>query len=43
MSKNYLEDYYNNYEENTRLESKHGQIEFITSMKYIEQYYRKRC
>lgn len=38
MSKNYLEDYYNSYEENTRLESRHGQIEFITSMKYIEQY-----
>ncbi len=41
MNKNYLEDYYNNYEENTRLESRHGQIEFITSMKYIEQYIEK--
>jgi len=41
MEINYLENYYNNYEENTRLQSRHGQIEFITSMKYIEQYLEK--
>lgn len=41
METNYLENYYNNYEENTRLQSRHGQIEFITSMKYIEQYLEK--
>ena len=41
MEINYLENYYNNYEEDTRLQSRHGQIEFITSMKYIEQYLEK--
>ena len=41
MEIDYLENYYNNYEEDTRLQSRHGQIEFITSMKYIEQYLEK--
>ncbi len=41
MEIDYLENYYNDYEEDTRLQSRHGQIEFITSMKYIEQYLEK--
>jgi len=30
--------YYSNYDENGRLEQKSGQVEFLTSMRYIEQY-----
>ena len=35
MNMNYLEDYYNNYDEEGRLLSKHGQVEYITTQKYI--------
>ncbi len=35
---NPLASYYNNYDENGRLESKHGQVEFMTTMHYIERY-----
>lgn len=31
----YLEQYYSNYDEDSRLLSKHGQVEYITTMKYI--------
>lgn len=31
-----LEDYYSHFDEDKRLKSRHGQVEFITSMKYIE-------
>ena len=34
---NYLEDYYNNYDEEGRLLSKHGQVEYLTTMKYIQE------
>lgn len=37
----YLTEYYNNYDEEGRLISKHGQIEFITTMNYIEKYLEK--
>lgn len=37
----YLTEYYNNYDEDRRLISKHGQIEFITTMKYINKYLEK--
>ena len=30
--------YYNKFNEEKRLSSRHGQIEFITSMKYIHEY-----
>jgi predicted acetyltransferase len=30
--------YYNNRSEETRFEPKHGQVEFLTTMKYIERY-----
>ena len=31
----YLEDYYNRYDEDGRLLSRHGQVEYLTTMKYI--------
>lgn len=33
-----LEKYYNKFSEEKRLDSRHGQVEFITSMKYIHKY-----
>lgn len=33
-----LEEYYNKFNEEKRLDSRHGQVEFITSMKYIHEY-----
>lgn len=35
---NYLENYYANYDEEGRLASKHGQVEFLTTMKYIHEF-----
>ena len=37
-----LEKYYNKFNEEKRLKSRHGQVEFITSMKYIHKYLPKR-
>ena len=34
----YLVDYYNTHDEDVRLLSKHGRVEFLTTVKYIEQY-----
>ena len=34
---NYLEEYYNSYDEEGRLLSRHGQVEYLTTMKYISQ------
>lgn len=34
----YLIDFYNNYDEDRRLEEKHGTVEFLTTMHYIEKY-----
>lgn len=36
----YLIDFYNSYDEDSRLESKHGTVEFLTTMRYIEKYIR---
>ena len=36
-----LEQYYNKFNEEKRLNSRHGQVEFITSMKYIHEYIPK--
>ena len=36
-----LEKYYNKFNEEKRLKSRHGQVEFITSMKYIHKYLPK--
>lgn len=33
-----LEKYYNKFNEEKRLASRHGQVEFVTSMKYIHEY-----
>lgn len=38
MEKNLLSNYYNKFNEEKRLSSRHGQVEFITSMKYIHDY-----
>ena len=37
-AKDYLSNYYEQYDEDGRLLSKHGKIEYITTMKYIEKY-----
>ena len=34
----YLIDFYNNYDEDSRLEPKHGTVEFLTTMRYIKKY-----
>lgn len=36
----YLIDFYNNYDEDRRLALKHGSVEFLTTMRYIEKYIR---
>ena len=36
--KEYLEQYYGQYDEDGRLTSRHGMVEYITTMKYVEQY-----
>ncbi len=34
----YLIDFYSHYDEDSRLASKHGSVEFLTTMRYIEKY-----
>ncbi len=34
----YLEEYYNTHNEDSRLLSRHGQIEYLTTMKYVREY-----
>ncbi len=34
----YLIDFYNHYDEDSRLALKHGSVEFLTTMRYIEKY-----
>ena len=34
---NYLEEYYNKYDEERRLLSRHGQVEYLTTMRCIEE------
>ena len=34
---NCLEEYYNSYDEEGRLLSRHGQVEYLTTMKYIRE------
>ena len=36
-----LSNYYNKFNEDKRLDSRHGQVEFLTSMKYIREYIDK--
>lgn len=37
-TKEYLAEYYGGYDEDGRLRSKHGMVEYVTTMKYIEKY-----
>ncbi|MEG0266446.1 MAG: SAM-dependent methyltransferase, partial [Bacilli bacterium] len=37
MNEEELIKYYNKFNEDKRLNTKHGQLEFITAMKYIEE------
>lgn len=37
-TKDYLTNYYERYDENGRLVSKHGMVEYLTTMKYVEKY-----
>lgn len=39
----YLIDFYNQYDEDSRLALKHGSVEFLTTMRYIEQYLKPGC
>ena len=41
MNEKELINYYNKFNEDNRLNTKHGQIEFLTSIKYIEKYLKK--
>ena len=38
MNEENLITYYNKFNEDKRLNTRHGKVEFITSMKYIEEY-----
>ncbi len=35
---NYIEEHYNNYDEESRLLSRHGSVEYLTTMHYIHEY-----
>ena len=37
----YIIDFYNHYDEDNRLMSKHGKVEFLTTMRYIEKYIKE--
>lgn len=39
-AKDYLQAFYESYDEHARLTTRHGQIEFITTMTYMERYLR---
>lgn len=39
-TKKILTQYYSNYDEEGRLLSRHGQVEYLTTMRYIEKYLR---
>lgn len=38
MENKYLKEYYENYDEEGRLLTRHGHIEFVTTMRYIDKY-----
>lgn len=40
QNNSFLQDYYTSRDEDQRLRPKHGQVEFLTSMRYIEKYLR---
>lgn len=37
-TKQYINDFYNYYDEDSRLKLKHGSVEFLTTMRYIQKY-----
>ena len=37
-SNEYINQYYQNFDEDGRLQSRHGMVEFLTTMRYIEKY-----
>lgn len=37
-TKDYLTNYYEGYDENGRLTSKHGMVEYLTTMRYVDKY-----
>ena len=39
---NHVIEYYNQYDEDGRLISRHGQVEFLTTMRYIEKFIQYR-
>ena len=39
-TKGYLAEYYQDYDEDGRLLTRYGKVEYITTMKYIEKYLR---
>lgn len=38
MDTTYIVNFYNNYDEDNRLALRHGSVEFLTTMRYIEKY-----
>lgn len=41
ITNQYLNDFYNNYDEDNRLALKHGSVEFLTTMHYIKKYIKR--
>lgn len=41
MNKSFIEEYYERYDEDGRLEKKHQKIEFLTTIRYVEKYLSK--
>ncbi len=42
-TKQYLNDYYQQYDEDGRLRGPHGMVEFLTTMRYVEKYLTPGC
>ena len=40
-SLDYLKNYYSTHDEDSRLLSRHGSVEFLTTMRYIQKYLKK--
>ena len=40
-SNQYLIEFYKAYDEDSRLQSKHGSVEFLTTMRYVERYLKQ--
>ncbi|HIS31885.1 MAG TPA: methyltransferase domain-containing protein [Candidatus Limivivens intestinipullorum] len=42
-SNQYLINFYGSYDEDSRLASRHGSVEFLTTMRYVEKYLKPGC